>query len=745
MPTNENQSPARYPAAEGVAPLRPSPPPILNAPPDAVTLLKALRRRWVPAVGLGLVLAAVAGPAAWLFVPRAKYTASATILVASNPKRIIWDTKDNRADPRTYQKTQVALLTDRSVLAHALAKPEVSRLPMVREQYRQQADPEEWLKQGLRAEFAGGSEVLELALSGDYPEDLPTVVNAVVDSYKTLVLDEERNERFKRLDELKKLWDRYQRDLKVKRKSLEQLADSVGSHDQNAVALSQQFKVSQLAMAQGELMRTRTDLLKVKAELEALEGVNDAAPQTAAAPVPGEDQLARQVERHPEVAGQRGLVDQLTERYRDVYRRVRSPSDPAVVAMWGRLNAARKNLAEARQRAAAEARQSPGGADPMTEPAGRVRELSRLRAQADVLKGYQGALEQDIERLQSGIKELSRGGLDLKTEEEEINIATDFARKVGAEVEYVQVELNAPERVRVLAPAKTPVPKDELRKVKAGVAASLGSFACVLLGVSLWEFRARRIGAPDEVADGLGLPLVGALPALPARNRLMGGKAALQGRRWQNLLVESIDATRTTLLHASRSESVRVVMVTSAVKGEGKTSLATHLATSLARAGLRTLLVDGDLRRPSLHRLLGQPAAPGFCELVRGEIDPVAVVCPTGTPNLALITAGACDALALQYLASHGGLDELFNRLKADYDFIVIDSAPVLPVTDTVLLAQHADGVIFSVLRDVSRVPEVYSAHQRLRVLGVKILGAVISGVSGPIYKPEYYGPDADE
>ena len=92
-------------------------------------------------------------------------------------------------------------------------------------------------------------------------------------------------------------------------------------------------------------------------------------------------------------------------------------------------------------------------------------------------------------------------------------------------------------------------------------------------------------------------------------------------RYWQNLLLESVDATRTMLVHAARTGSHRVVMITSAVGGEGKTSLSSYLATSLARSGLRTLLVDADLRSPSIHRLFDLPVAPGLSELLRGEVD----------------------------------------------------------------------------------------------------------------------------
>ena len=111
-------------------------------------------------------------------------------------------------------------------------------------------------------------------------------------------------------------------------------------------------------------------------------------------------------------------------------------------------------------------------------------------------------------------------------------------------------------------------------------------------------------------------------PAVQSRSAAVRShRHAEKDRYWQNLMLESIDATRTMLIHAARTGSHRVVMITSAVGGEGKTSLASHLATSLARSGLRTLLIDADLRSPSIHRLFDLPLGPGLSEVLRGEVD----------------------------------------------------------------------------------------------------------------------------
>jgi capsular exopolysaccharide synthesis family protein len=209
-------------------------------------------------------------------------------------------------------------------------------------------------------------------------------------------------------------------------------------------------------------------------------------------------------------------------------------------------------------------------------------------------------------------------------------------------------------------------------------------------------------------------------------------------RYWYNLLLESIDATRTMLIHAAHTGNHRVVMITSALSGEGKTSLASHLATSLARSGLRTLLIDADLRSPALHRLFDLPTDPGLSEVLRGESALADVVTPTAIEELKVVPAGKCDHQTLRIL-SQGGMGSLFGRLKDTYDFVIVDSSPVLPVADSLIIAQQVDAVLLSVLTDVSRKHKIFAAYQRLMTLGVRVLGAVVTGAHDGAYGTNYY------
>jgi capsular exopolysaccharide synthesis family protein len=195
------------------------------------------------------------------------------------------------------------------------------------------------------------------------------------------------------------------------------------------------------------------------------------------------------------------------------------------------------------------------------------------------------------------------------------------------------------------------------------------------------------------------------------------------------LMAERIDGTRTALIHSTANQPPRVVMVTSADPHEGKTTTSSQLAASLARAGRRTLLIDADIRNPGLHRVFDMPLEPGLSELLRGDAERDAVVHPTRTANLWLLPAGRCDLRSVQSLST-SYLGTSIAALCVQFDYVVIDSGPVLKVADSLLVGQHVDTAILSVLKDSSKVPNVYEACERLRSVGINVMGAVINGVN---------------
>jgi capsular exopolysaccharide synthesis family protein len=271
--------------------------------------------------------------------------------------------------------------------------------------------------------------------------------------------------------------------------------------------------------------------------------------------------------------------------------------------------------------------------------------------------------------------------------------------------------------------ASTPLAgKPTQQYVVTGFAALLG-FGLAIFGVTFFEFLSRKLNASHELIDGLGIRVMGDLPNLRRRGLRPRSRQVTHG-----LVAESINGIRATLVRNASAGSSNVFLVTSAAEQEAKTTVSSPLAASLARAGRKTLLIDADLRHPGAHLVFGIDNEEGFCELLRGEAEVDDVIRPTPADNLWMVTAGRCCATAVMGLGKETAA-EIIGQLEARFEFIVIDTGPVLKVADALLLGAHADGAILSVLRDHSRINKVYEANERLKLAGVKVVGAVVNGI----------------
>ncbi|TXT21661.1 MAG: capsular exopolysaccharide biosynthesis protein, partial [Planctomycetota bacterium] len=170
---------------------------------------------------------------------------------------------------------------------------------------------------------------------------------------------------------------------------------------------------------------------------------------------------------------------------------------------------------------------------------------------------------------------------------------------------------------------------------------------------------------------------------------------------------------------------------------------ACQLAGSLARSGRKTLLVDADLRRPRAHQLMQVSNELGLSELLtEPDLRPESVIQQADDRNLFVIAAGRVTEEALQQIARDGARS-LFTAMRKEFDFIIVDSSPMLCVADSGSIARNVDGAILVARQDVSRVPVVAVACERMDMLGLPMLGSVMVGVqsnlSGYGYAYDYH------
>jgi len=193
---------------------------------------------------------------------------------------------------------------------------------------------------------------------------------------------------------------------------------------------------------------------------------------------------------------------------------------------------------------------------------------------------------------------------------------------------------------------------------------------------------------------------------------------------------------RTKVAHAFGEERHKIVLVTSAVSNEGKTTVSTHLARSFSQTGWKTLLVDCDLRYPELHNVFRVDQGPGLGELLQGKAAEEEAVIATDLANLDLVTAGT-TAESPAELFNSAEVPRLLQGLVSRYDYIVLDCPPLISITDTLLLARHADGLLL-VINGYSTPREVVKTAADL-VQDRRVLGAVLVGIATPRKYGYYY------
>ena len=183
---------------------------------------------------------------------------------------------------------------------------------------------------------------------------------------------------------------------------------------------------------------------------------------------------------------------------------------------------------------------------------------------------------------------------------------------------------------------------------------------------------------------------------------------------------------------------MRILAVTSAVNHEGKTSVASQLALSLARAtGKTTLLIDGDMRSPDVHQVFGVAQGPGLAEVLSDECSLADAIVATHNEHVHVLPAGEIKVSPHQLLGN-GSWKSLLEQIPSSYGYVIIDTPPVLAASEALVLAKAADATLLCVMRDVSRADQVRKAAERLLTAGGRPVGTVLSGVPMSRYKYGY-------
>lgn len=264
----------------------------------------------------------------------------------------------------------------------------------------------------------------------------------------------------------------------------------------------------------------------------------------------------------------------------------------------------------------------------------------------------------------------------------------------------------------------------------------LGGLVGLLIGAGLAALRARldrTVKTPDEASQSAGVPSLG----MVIRDAGLENRHVLD-RVLSNRAAEDFRRLRTNLQFLNVDEPPKVMMITSAMPAEGKTTVAINLALMLADAGHTVTLVEADLRRPKVTRYLGMVAGAGLTNVLAGTAAVDDVLQSHGR-GISVLAAGPTPPNPGELLASSQML-ALLDKLKAANDFVLVDAPPVLPVADATALAVHTDGALLCVRYGKTHREQVHQASVALTRLGVQVFGTILTNVSSKAEVASAYG-----
>ena len=677
-------------------------------------ILVTLRRHFKWTIASAIVFALLGGGyLSWSVEP--KYRASHWVEVSQH--RVLSPGVSKR--PTNLVSSETPIILSEIIVDPVLSRPEIQSLPS----FKDAAVRAKYLREKL--ELKGGGTPGRLSITFNDPDaaSASIVCNAVADEY----MDYRRKYEQEQADmilrslrpELKK-WEDLVKERKEKVENLTLAAISAGE-----LAESQtEGRFSFIA----DLRKRINELMLDQVGLEAkIKKVNADWPANR-------NEIESAVQQDPEVQDLKALIDA----YRGVIRGIKVNGMESVKR--DELGMLQQQILDA------------------TDDLGTAEELAgkNLLDQwaSDVTQGLERELyisKFELEMLQTVFEEekerfLKAGdqALKLRFAEDDLESARGLLDGLRQRSTTIEMESRYAAPVISLRRATQPEhPVDPVYVTKENAIFLLG-LACLPFGLALGlEFKLNRFTTINAIADRVQLPILGEVASISELVEKEATKETKDARRYRSYTYagdihrQSVDNLRIRLTLGDQLKLGKVTSILSSFEGEGKTTLSKDLAHCLSESRLqKTLLIDMDLRCPDQHRVWGMTNTNGVCETLRGDIPFQKAVRKAGD-SFDVMPAGNNQQMHLSGVITER-VDELFQWARTQYDYIIVDTAPLNYAAESLVIAKHSNTAILSLLRDVSRLEPTQNTVRNLNSLGVPLLGCVLSGITPLQYQYRY-------
>ncbi len=585
--------------------------------------------------------------------------------------------------------------------------------------------------------------VIELRFAGPNRLDTPRITNAVADEYIERQTKSFESESAK----LKSLLETDRRNIERQLKAAEEEYDtfkresvflsSAGGVNQPLARLTQlNSQISRLDIEEAELA-SRVNLLDQKlreggqreALLMLIGKTDDAKPELPEALPPSPREVALQVREKERRKLSESLLPYIVEA--TILQERVGPSHPKLLEV-------RKRIELIRQEYTRMETPVPGESEKVAWPA--------MTAQPDFLAIYRQSLNHELEKLQSQRAELQEMAAAAEREAHLVQNANYTESRLKNRVDRLQNQYDSIATKIDQTEVNADMSGVRAKKIRAaengfliyptiyrfvGVGGVLGAILGLMLGYVV-ELADRSFRKPEEVVREFGMPILGHIPYMKdKRLRTISDKDAAKMDRTlvtahmpRSRAAEAYRFVRTAIFFSAQGASHRVVQVTSPAAGEGKS----NLAVSLAQSGQRTVLVESDFRRPSVHRIVGVSNKVGVVDILRGDVELADALQYVPIEDLAILPCGTVPRNPSELL-TRPEYEALLEVLRQKFDYVVVDTPPVLVVTDPCSVAPRADAVI--VCMRLNRHTREFGrrAFGQLRDVGANVVGMVINGV----------------
>jgi succinoglycan biosynthesis transport protein ExoP len=685
-------------------------------------VLHTLRLWWKIATPIGILLAMAAAFAVW-YVFEPKYMATQILSIEAARPHLAFPDAEGSA---RFVETQLELLKTPTILAQLIADPEI------RDQGDLAMAPDmlAYLRKEIIITAIGKSALYQVAYSSADPAYAKKVVDKLVDAYIAYVYSDESVRRTAMINTLDEIITDRKSTAENLRSQVRELAKNMGIEPPNLNRMLPGPEVisSPAASIQSRLIEAQVKAALLSAEIELEQKAIAEATDVSDAEV--EQALAE-----PFLALKQGIESQRQALEIMKEKVTRGADTPAYKRQLEQLENNEEAFASYQKEMRTRAR-----------AALRLRRNGERDANATFLGSELATTKKSIESLQSmldaalGESKKGRGDqVELEFQLRELDQANAVCDLLLQRKTELSTERMAPSRVIVLeqktgsrvssAPVKTIPYMTMMLAVALAFSAPFG----VAVG---WEWFVRRVNNTDDIEQQVGVDVVGEIVLLP---RLNGSRWSVKRSEYgRQLFEESVDGLRTTLVLAESMRHMHVLAIASAVSSEGKTSVATELAVSIARStGKPTLLIDGDMRAPDIHRMFDVAVGPGLADVLSGEALFEDSVVATDSPMLAILPAGML-ATSPHRLLHNGAFHRLLEAARKSYEYVIIDTPPVLAASESLVLAKYADATLVCAMRDRTRLSHIKRAHARLNAAGANPIGVVLSGLPARHYASRY-------